>query len=408
VTGADTNADAHVRVPLTEPERRTDTSRGSAAAARHARVLRIAATGRGGASAQQEVLRDLLDAGSACAVDDVIAELHRRVGTADAATFARTAARLRSLSATTIVVGDDGYPPQLADAWPELGAPLWLFAAGRSRSRRRRRAVAIVGTRAPTLDGVRTAHDLAAALGEAGVVVVSGLARGIDQAAHRGALEVGGDTFAVLGTGLGVDYPARSATLRAGIARSGALFTELPPATGPRPWQFLARNRIISGLADATVVVEGRARSGALQTARMAAGQGRDVWAVPGSINAPTSAAPLALLRDGALPLTGIDEFVTAVTAGARPDADPTTGGARPDADPITGTARPGTPTPARLPPDLSPSAQAVLALLSAVPSSVDALAEAGTLPIHVVMAAVGELTDRGVAARTAHGVVRA
>ena len=212
------------------------------------------------------------------------------------------------------------------------------------------------------------------------------LARGIDQAAHRGALDAGGRTYAVLGTGLGVDYPAGSATLRDRIVRSGALFTELPPATGPRPWQFLARNRIISGLADATVVVEGRARSGALQTARMAAGQGRDVWAVPGSINAPTSAAPLALLRDGAIPLTGIDDFVTAVTDTAPSDAREAVG--------------------ARI--DLSADARSVLALLGAVPSSIDALSQAGTLPTHAVMAAVGELVDRGAAAMTPHGVVRA
>ena len=143
-----------------------------------------------------------------------------------------------------------------------------LCVAGSPRPRHRRPAVAIVGTRGPTLDGVRTAHDLAAALAGAGVDVVSGLARGIDQAAHRGALDAGGRTYAVLGTGLGVDYPAGSATLRDRIVRSGALFTELPPATGPRPWQFLARNRIISGPADATVVVEGRARRGGLPTPR--------------------------------------------------------------------------------------------------------------------------------------------
>jgi DNA processing protein len=382
--GGDTAArDGHLRAADTT--RSAAAARAADAAGRHARVLRIAATGRGGAAAQQQVLRDLLDAGGCCAVDDVIAELRRRVGEAGAPAVTRAAARLRALAGAVIVVGDDRYPPQLADAWPELGAPLWLFAAGAMPPGPRRPAVAIVGTRGPTLDGMRTAHALAAALGEAGVGVVSGLARGIDQAAHRGALASGGRTVAVLGTGLGVDYPARSTALRDRITSSGALVSELPPGTGPRPWQFLSRNRIISGLADATVVVEGRARSGALQTARLAAGQGRDVWAVPGSINAPTSAAPLALLRDGAIPLTGITEFVAAVTAAAAPD-------------PVWAADDPS---------GLSADARTVLALLGAVPSSIDALADAGTLPTHAVMAAVGELTGRGVAATTPHGVVR-
>jgi DNA processing protein len=237
---------------------------------------------------------------------------------------------------------------------------------------------------------VRTAHALGAALAAAGVVVVSGMARGIDQAAHKGALYGGGATVAVLGTGLGVDYPARSAGLRREIGSCGALITELPPGLGPRPWHFLARNRIISGLATATVVVEGRERSGALQTARLAGGQGRDVWAVPGSINAPASVAPLALLRDGATPLTAIDDFVTAVTG-----------------DPVTTAGAPA----AAVPPDvrarLSPAAAAVSDLIGAVPATTDALVAAGTLPAHAVLAAVAELVDRRVGVMTPHGIVR-
>jgi DNA processing protein len=282
----------------------------------------------------------------------------------------------------------------------------------------------VVGTRAPTADGLATARALGAALARGGVTVVSGMARGIDQAAHRGALDGGGRTVAVLGTGLGVDYPGGSAQLRSAVADAGALLTELAPGVGPRPLQFLARNRIISGLADATVVVEGREKSGALQTARLAAAQGRDVWAVPGSINAPASAAPLALLRDGALPVTGIDDFVEAVTGpgsgrGSEPGTGPFTG-----AGPGRGGDAPGvaTPTPGTqaavssdaTPPDgppvapgLSHEASTVVALLGAVAASTDELAAATRLPVHAVLAAVGELVDAGVATTTPQGVAR-
>ena len=351
-----------------------------------AEVLRIAASGRAGASLQQRVLQDLLDAGQPCTSRQVVDELRARAGVAAGRDLARVMTRLAALGGRLVVAGDERYPSLLADAWPELGAPVWLFVAGVRPPVERRPAVAIVGTRIPSLDGARTARRLGAALAEAGVVVVSGLARGIDQAAHHGALDVGGCTVAVLGTGLGVDYPARTSPLRDAIAASGAVLSELLPGVGPRPWQFLERNRIISGLADATVVVEGRETSGALQTARLAAGQGRDVWAVPGSINAPTSAAPLALLRDGARPLTSIDELVTCVaaTAGHGGHAD--------------------SPAPTTT---LSPSARTVLDLLGPVPASTDALVAAGTLPAQVVMVAVAELVDLGLGAVTANGVVR-
>lgn len=332
------------------------------------------------------MLRDLLDAGVRCTPARAVEALLARVGTAADVEVTRVRARLEALGGRMVVVGEPGYPQHLADAWPELGAPVWLFARGR-RPSVGGPSVAVVGTRRPSLDGMRTARRIAGALAAAGVVVVSGLARGIDQAAHRGALDGGGSTVAVLGTGLGVDYPARTASLRAEIAATGALLTELLPGCGPRPWQFLARNRIISGLADATVVVEGRDRSGALQTARLAGGQGRDVWAVPGSLNAPTSAAPLALLRDGAIPLTSIDDLVDSVVG--------------------AGNA-PRTSASASAPPaDLSPDAATVLGLLGPVPASTDALSGASRLPAAAVMVAVAELVDRRAGAMTPNGVVR-
>jgi DNA processing protein len=141
-------------------------------------------------------------------------------------------------------------------------------------------------------------------LAGAGLVVVSGLARGIDGEAHRGALDAGGRTVAVLGCGIDRDYPAAHASLSAAIAERSLLVSEYEPGVEPAPWRFPARNRIVAGLAAATIVVEARARSGALITADFALEEGREVFAVPGEITSPLSAGTNDLLRLGATPLT--------------------------------------------------------------------------------------------------------
>jgi DNA processing protein len=141
-------------------------------------------------------------------------------------------------------------------------------------------------------------------LGAAGVVVVSGLARGIDGEAHRGALEADGHTVAVLGCGIDRDYPAAHATLARSIAERSLIVSEYEPGVEPAPWRFPARNRIIAGLCVATIVVEARERSGALITADFALEEGREVFAVPGEITSALSAGVNALLRLGATPLT--------------------------------------------------------------------------------------------------------
>jgi len=187
-------------------------------------------------------------------------------------------------------------------------------------------AVAIVGARAATVYGRTVARRLAADLARAGVVIVSGLAYGIDAAAHEGALEAGGRTVAVQACGPDQIYPARHRGLAARIARSGALVTELPPGTPPRRAHFPLRNRLISGLARALVVVEARERSGSLITVRHALDQGIDVFAVPGPITAPTSAGPNQLLRDGAQPVLDADDVLAVLglasdRAPARPRA---------------------------------------------------------------------------------------
>ncbi len=209
---------------------------------------------------------------------------------------------LGKLGASVLPLPAPGYPERLRvlpDAAPVLvvlGEPAVLLG----------RAVAIVGARAPSVYGLGVARDLATALARAGVIVVSGLARGIDAAAHRAALEAGGLTVAFSACGPERTYPAEHASLADEIVLSGAVVTEMPLETPPLPHYFPLRNRLIAGLAEIVVVVEGRLRSGSLVTARRALDQGGEVMAVPGPIGAPTSQGPNRLLREGAAPVTRI------------------------------------------------------------------------------------------------------
>jgi DNA processing protein len=165
-------------------------------------------------------------------------------------------------------------------------------------------AVAIVGARACSPYGAQIARMLGRELAAAGVLVVSGLARGVDGEAHRGALETDGHTVAVLGCGIDRDYPAAHAALARSITERSLLVSEYEPGVEPAPWRFPARNRVIAGLCAATIVVEARERSGALITADFALEEGREVFAVPGEITSALSAGTNALLRLGATPLT--------------------------------------------------------------------------------------------------------
>jgi DNA processing protein len=167
-----------------------------------------------------------------------------------------------------------------------------------------RAAVAIVGARSCSPYGSQVARSCARELASAGLVVISGLARGIDGEAHRGALEAGGITLAVLGCGVDRDYPVSHRELASRICERGLIVSEYAPGVEPAPWRFPARNRIVAGLARATVVVEARERSGALITADFALEQGREVFAVPGEITSALSAGTNALLGLGATPYT--------------------------------------------------------------------------------------------------------
>ena len=189
-------------------------------------------------------------------------------------------------------------------AWPPLllqtaDPPLLLYVHGRLDALRAP-ALAVVGSRRPSAQGLDNARAFATALGESGYVVVSGLARGIDAAAHEGALRAPAGTVAVVGTGLDIVYPAAHQRLAQRIAEHGAMVSEYAPGTPPLPEHFPQRNRIIAGLALGTLVVEAGLPSGSLISARLAVEAGRDVFAIPGSIHAPQSKGCHALLKQGA------------------------------------------------------------------------------------------------------------
>lgn len=186
------------------------------------------------------------------------------------------------------------------------------------------RSVAIVGSRTATPAGLVVARQLSRDLANLGYTIVSGLAAGVDGAAHQAALDVDGLTVAVLGCGVDVVYPYRHKALAAAVAASGALVSEFPPGSGPVAWHFPLRNRIISGLAQAVVVVEASERSGSLITARTAMDQGRDVLAVPGSVASGRYRGCHALIRDGARLVETVEDVLEELEGIARRPSDDT------------------------------------------------------------------------------------
>ena len=216
-------------------------------------------------------------------------------------------ASLREAGVRWLGRSDPAFPPLLRAIHDP---PAGLFVRGDAEiDLLRRPTVAIVGARSCSPYGAQVARMLGRELAGAGLVVVSGLARGIDGEAHRGALE-GGKTVAVLGCGIDRDYPAANAELAARVRASGLAASEYAPEVEPAPWRFPARNRIIAGLAAATVVVEARERSGALITADLALEEGREVFAVPGEITSALSRGTNDLLRLGATPLLSSEDVL--------------------------------------------------------------------------------------------------
>jgi len=251
---------------------------------------------------------------------------------------------------------DEGYPPLLRQV-PD--PPPLLYVRGRLDPSAV--AVAVVGSRRATRYGVATAGQLAAQLARAGITVVSGMARGIDTAAHRGALQAGGATLAVLGSGLLRIYPPENEKLFGQIAQNGAVISEFPLTAGPDARHFPQRNRIISGISQGTVVVEAAARSGALITARLAAEQNREVFAVPGSIQSAASSGTHELIKQGAKLVENAADIIE-------------------ELGPLTVSAdwaggQPGVPVPDAGPAGLTPEEQKVYRVLEPYPEHIDALA---------------------------------
>lgn len=188
--------------------------------------------------------------------------------------------------------------------------PKQLFVRGLLPSERVK-TVAIVGTRKPSAYGREVATKIASECAKNGIIVVSGLALGIDSVAHRAALDSGGITLAILANGVDKIYPRSHENLGQRILENkGAILSEYPNGTPAQPWRFLARNRIVSGLADAVVIIEAAARSGTLSTANHALDQGKEVFAVPGNITSPLSAGCNQLIKNGANPLTSVEDLL--------------------------------------------------------------------------------------------------
>lgn len=258
--------------------------------------------------------RDLLQhCGNAVAAIDALPDLAARGGAkrtikiASAAEAEAERSKLARLGARLLVWGDTDFPLRLAAIDPP---PPAIAIIGRTELLTRP-TVAIVGSRNASAAGRRIAGDMAKALGTEGFTVVSGLARGIDTSAHRAALDTG--TAAVLAGGLDIVYPEENRELQAAIAADGVLVSEMPPGTSPQARHFPRRNRLISGLSLAVVVVEAALRSGSLITARFALEQGRDVLAVPGSPLDPRAGGSNRLIKDGAPLVETAEDVIAAI-----------------------------------------------------------------------------------------------
>ncbi|MCS6712328.1 DNA-processing protein DprA [Brachybacterium sp. EF45031] len=234
----------------------------------------------------------------------------------------RALGRVTEAEVRLIVPHDPEWPTALGDLGPHTPFCLWAIGPGNAAELNATdRSLAVVGSRASTPYGEDAAHELAAGLAQRGITVVSGGAYGIDAAAHRGALQAGGSTVALLAGGLDALYPPGNAQLLRRIGDEHLLLAESPPGMAPTRWRFLARNRLIAALSGATVVVEAAWRSGALSTARRALEIGREVGAVPGPITAPSSAGCHQLMRDAAvLPITCAEEARALLPGQAPPE----------------------------------------------------------------------------------------
>jgi DNA processing protein len=316
--------------------------------------------------------------GSAQAALEALPDLARRGGRPTSpripsvADAERELQRGSSVGAQLLLSGDPAFPTPLAAT---DGAPPLLWVLGDVRLLVRP-CLAIVGARVASAAGRRFARELAVGLGAAGFVVVSGLARGIDAAAHAGSLETGG--VAVLAGGVDQPYPPENQDLYRQLARQGCVVSEQPMGHEARAPDFPRRNRIISGLSIGVIVVEAELRSGSLITARLAGEQGREVFAVPGSPLEPRARGANNLIRHGATLVEGVEDVLEALQAPAAA---------------VRPTSRPPAATSTQSPDGLFETLEA---LLSATPVSPDELARAAGAPVSAVTAALMELCLAG------------
>ena len=303
---------------------------------------------------------------------------------------------------------DAAYPPHLK----EIDTPPFLLYVKGELTLEDTLSISLVGSRNAKDYGRKVSYRLSYQLAQRGVTVVSGLARGIDASAHRGALEAGGRTIAVMGNGLSVIYPATNSDLAEKIEASGALISEFPMAARPKPKNFPRRNRIISGLTLGTVVVEASNRSGALITARLAAEQNREVFAVPGEIFSELSAGTHRLINDGAKLINTVDDLlselppralnqiqshasssvpgmeVVPAQASSVEKSDPELASPQPSAD-----AQQPVPTP----PDLTPDEQTIFEAIEVPSSHIDTIVRTTQLPISQVSSVLLMLELKGI-----------
>ena len=293
--------------------------------------------------------------------------------------FAREMERLQATEIHVTTLGEADYPEALR--WiPEPPPVLYIWGTLRYEDSL---AVAVVGSRKPSPYGQLVAQRLSTELAQYGFAVVSGLARGVDSLAHQGALQAGGRTIAVLGSGINVVYPPEHRRLYEAIHEQGAVVSEFPFDTKPDRWNFPRRNRIISGLTLGTLVVEASDQSGSLHTARHALEQGREVFAVPGRIDAPSSRGTNNLIKRGAKLVEGIDdmleEFPEAVRLAMRQ----------------RGTA-PAPTEAVPMPTDLTPEEARLLGLVPPEETHIEAIIHASQLPAQAVASILLTLELRG------------
>lgn len=217
-------------------------------------------------------------------------------------------AECEALGINLLTIYDDLYPQQLKNI-PD--PPVLLYVKGSFPNTKNIPVIGIVGSRRPSNYGVKMAEKIAEDLGNRGFIIVSGMARGIDTCGHKGAIKAGALTVAVLGCGVDVLYPPENGALKTLIEQNGAVISEFAPGTAPLPTHFPVRNRIVSGISQSVLVVEGKASSGSTITANLAKDQGKEVFCLPGNVDNPLSSASHKLIRDGARLVTCADDIIT-------------------------------------------------------------------------------------------------